>query len=130
MYGFDGWFVDRVMTCVSTARFSFQINGSLEGLLDGKRGLRQGDPLSPYLFVLCMDYFTRLLRRNGTDPKFSYHPKCKKLGLIQLGFVDDLMLFCKANVDSLQVINKTLQQFSALSGLQVNIAKSSIFLGC
>lgn len=82
LYGFDGLFVDRVLTCVSIARFSFKVNGSLEGLYDGKQGLRQGDPLSPYLFVLCMTYFTRLLQRSGTDLKFSYHPKCKKLGLI------------------------------------------------
>lgn len=71
-YGFDDWFVSRVMTCVSTTRLSFNLNGRLEGLLEGKQGLIQGDPLSRYLFVLYMDYPTRLIKRRVIGIEFKY----------------------------------------------------------
>lgn len=50
----------------------------------------------------------RLLKRSSIDPNFSFHPKCKKLNLVQLGFADDLMIICKANVHSLRVIKIVL----------------------
>lgn len=76
-----------------------------------------------------MDYLTKLIQKTIHSSKFSYHPKCKKIGFVQLGFADDLMIFCKADSASVSTINQILMHFSEVSGLQVNRAKSSMFFG-
>ena len=61
--GFPEIWVDRVMCCVTTPTFSILINGKPFGHINPSRGLHQGDPLSPYLFLLCTEGFTSLLQR-------------------------------------------------------------------
>lgn len=128
--GFHAIFVHLIMICVSTASFYFCINGVLEGNLSGKQGLRQGDPLSPYLFVLCMEYFSRLMHARivAQCGDFSYHPKCSRIQLTHLIFVDDLLLFCRGDIESLTSLKTVLDDFSSMSGLQLNKRKSSIFI--
>ena len=83
---FIGWIRD----CITTTRFSISINGSLVGFFEGERGVRQGDPLSPYLFVIAMSVLSRMLDVAVGYGVFSFHPKCKKLELTHLCFADDL----------------------------------------
>ena len=58
----EGW-IKRVMGCVTTSTFSILINGKPFGNIHPSRGIRQGDPLSPYLFLLCAEGFTSLLEK-------------------------------------------------------------------
>ncbi|KAL0438793.1 UNVERIFIED_CONTAM: hypothetical protein Slati_2362300 [Sesamum latifolium] len=60
------------------------------------------------------------------DLGFSFHWHCRELGLFQLCFADDLLLFCKANVSSVSVFKRGLDLFASLSGLHVNPAKSHL----
>ncbi|KAI4337094.1 hypothetical protein L6164_015548 [Bauhinia variegata] len=87
-----------------------------------------GDPLSPLLFVLVMEILTRELRLATQKPDFQFHPMCKDLKLTNLSFADDLILFCKGNVQSVKVMIEAFNSFSASSGLYASSAKSNIFL--
>lgn len=69
-------YVHWVRQCVSSSKFSVVINGELKGYFPGRRGLRQGNPLSPYLFLLIMQAFSALLNYRVDNRVFSYHPKC------------------------------------------------------
>ena len=59
--GFPVRFTDLVMACVESPAYSISVNGQLFGFFKGQSGIRQGDPLSPYLFIACMEYFSRML---------------------------------------------------------------------
>ena len=122
---FIGW----VMACVTDVQFNIHLNGRIHGKFKGGRGLRQGDPLSPLLFVLTMDYFSRMMPHVNTQLGFHFHPHCKKQGLTHLMFVDDLILFCKANKSCIGHIKTTLTYFAKSASLQANLHKSQLVLG-
>uniref|UniRef100_A0A2N9HJ10 Reverse transcriptase domain-containing protein n=1 Tax=Fagus sylvatica TaxID=28930 RepID=A0A2N9HJ10_FAGSY len=69
--GFDAKWVALVMECVSTPSFSVLLNGEPHGFVSPSRGIRQGDPLSPYLFLFCAEGFTTLLRQAEQDKRLS-----------------------------------------------------------
>ena len=125
--GFPSCFVGWIMECISSPSYSLVINGALHGFFKGKRGLRQGDPLSPFLFVLCLEYFSRSIKLATDIPNFNFHPKCGKLKITHLAFADDLILFARGDVLSIKIILDCLARFGAHSGLCVNQLKSSMF---
>ncbi|KAL0315180.1 UNVERIFIED_CONTAM: hypothetical protein Scaly_2881100 [Sesamum calycinum] len=100
---------------------------SRHGLFPGKKGLRRGDPMSPALFLLCMEYFSRLIKRSTTNSDFNFHPKYEKLKITHLLFADDLMLFSRGDLPSIRILMECFQEFRDVSGLAVNTAKSNIF---
>ena len=127
-YGFHDRMIRWIMECVTTTSFSICINGNLHGFFRGKRGLRQGDPLSPYLFTLVMEILTRMFKRKVMElDQFSYHRFCDKLELINLCFADDLFLFAYGNVGSARVIQESLDEFKKASGLVPSLPKSTTY---
>ncbi|KAL9691865.1 hypothetical protein QQ045_012292 [Rhodiola kirilowii] len=101
-FGFPVRFVDWIMACVSSVKFSVLVNGGLEGYFGSRRGLRQGDPMSPYLFTLVMEVLSRVmdsLKSSGSLPK------------------------------SLGKIKEALSSFEMWSGLKISEDKSAIFFG-
>ncbi|XP_060212170.1 uncharacterized protein LOC132639766 [Lycium barbarum] len=102
--------------------------GDSFGYFEGKRGLRQGDPISPLLFVLVMEYLSRVLAKMAKLPDFRYHPMCKQQGLTHLVFADDLMIFCKGQPASVRRIMEALGHFTEATGLEANVDKSSLYL--
>jgi hypothetical protein len=98
------------------------------GYFQGQKGLRQGDPLSPYLFVLAMEGFSLLLEEMARcNSLFSFHPKSRPIQLTHLCFADDLLIFSAASLDFVRAIAGVLEEFENLSGLCANPSKSSLF---
>ncbi|GKD65820.1 RNA-directed DNA polymerase, eukaryota, reverse transcriptase zinc-binding domain protein, partial [Tanacetum coccineum] len=130
-FGFPDKMVKWIMVCVSTAKFTININGERVGYFSGGRGLRQGDPMSPYLFTLVMEAFNLIMRKNIKDTaEFKFHHGCQKLGITHLCFADDLLVFCHGDHKSVNVIKKALEEFSSYSGLKANMGKLPVrYLG-
>ncbi|XP_074300969.1 uncharacterized protein LOC141632309 [Silene latifolia] len=126
-FGIPQKFCDWIISLVTSTRFSLKINGSTEGYFEGKRGLRQGDPLSHLLFVLCMEVLTRIFKGLKNASQFSFHPKCVKLDLTHLIFADDLLVFVRGDLPSVQAVKHCLDLFSSYSGLVPNASKTNIY---
>lgn len=113
--------------CVCTTSFSVGYNGNVHGYFKGTRGLRQGDPLSPYLFVLVMNALSLMLNKAAADGKFSYHYMCKDSKVTHLCFADDLLIFLDGSLQSVSNVLKVLKEFEDVSGLAVSLPKTSFF---
>ncbi|KAK4384063.1 putative ribonuclease H protein [Sesamum angolense] len=102
LFGFPDIFIGWIEECVTTPMFSVCINGNPHGFSRVLGGCDR-DPMSPFLFVLVMEVLQLMMQQLiDQNEGFSYHWRCKELGLFQLCFADDLLLFCKADVASVQ----------------------------
>ncbi|KAJ0954856.1 putative RNA-directed DNA polymerase [Helianthus annuus] len=130
MFGFHPCMVSWIMTCIRSAAYSINVNGSVHGYFKGMRGLRQGDPMSPYLFTIVMEVLNQMILRNIREQgNFTYHWGCKDLKITHVCFADDLMLFSHADEDSVKILKTALEEFSAVSGLVPNLNKSTMYFG-
>ncbi|CAA7017493.1 unnamed protein product [Microthlaspi erraticum] len=120
-------FLHWLKSCICTTNFTIGYNGMVQGYFKGKRGLRQGDPLSPYLFVIAMNCLSTMLNKAAEEQKFNYHDKCHASKLTHLCFADDLLIFVEGSLDSIQNVLQVLQEFHLRSGLAVSVQKSSFF---
>ena len=125
--GFQAHWVQLIMQCVTTVKYSFLINGKPCGSLTPSRGLRQGDPLSSYLFLLCGEAFSALLDSRAAQNQLQGITVCEGAPVIHhLLFFDDSMLFGKASVEECVSIQSVLIDYEKASGQKVNYAKSNI----
>lgn len=121
---FKGW----INQCITTTSFSVSLNGELVGFFPGKKGLRQGDPISSSLFVLAMDILAKDLDNRVRTNQFGHHPQCIDPLVTHLGFADDVLIFFDGTERSLAGIIEDLNSFYVASGLQLNLGKSRLFL--
>ncbi|XP_021835349.2 uncharacterized protein [Spinacia oleracea] len=125
--GFPPLFIHWIKGCVTTVSYSILVNGNPMPPFAAKKDLRQGDPLSPFLFAICMEYLSRCMKSLVSNPDFNFHPKCEKLQLTHLMFADDLLLFARGDLISLQLIFKAFTCFSKASGLEANMDKTEVY---
>lgn len=124
-----GKFITWIMNIVTTVSYVFNINGEISNDMFARRGIRQGDPISPLLFVFIMEYFNRLMEQLQLNPNFNHHAKYEKLGITHLTFADDVLLFCRGDTVSMEMMIKTVTEFSNTTGLVINPTKCRIYFG-
>ena len=103
------------MECISTV--TLLINDNLEGKIQPFRGIRQGNPLSPYIFILCLEFLGRELVKQSKNPKNHIGIQTYRNGPKPpfLMFVDDCIIFAKATLKVCLNINKVLNEFCGMS---------------
>lgn len=115
------------MLTVSSVSYSYLLNGSQFGRLVPERGLRQGDPLSPYLFICVVEAFIASLARAETVGHIlgvRVAPTAPSVST--LCFADDTMIFCRATVGEAERLRQLLDTYAKASGQVINFEKSSM----
>lgn len=92
------------------------------------RGIRQGDPLSPYIFILCMEFLGQLIERKCMEGAWTLmKASCGNVGISHLFFIDDLILFAKVNDKVCEAISDVLQIFCVESEEKISAKKSKLY---
>ncbi|KAJ9680329.1 hypothetical protein PVL29_019598 [Vitis rotundifolia] len=114
--------------CLSTVSFAILVNGNAKGWVKASRGLRQGDPLSPFLFTLVADVLSRLLlRAEERNLLEGFRVGRNRTRVSHLQFADDTIFFSNTREEDLQTLKSLLLVFGHISGLKVNLDKSNIY---
>ena len=113
-----------IQDLASTSQSAVLLNGKPGPWLQCKRGLRQGDPLSPYLFILLADTLQQLIRLASADGLLS-HPLSDTLPCPTLQYADDTLIIMKGDLPQLIHLKHILNSFSEFSGLHINFDKST-----
>lgn len=125
--GFCQKWIQWIMLCVCTVSYEFCFNGVSVGPVCPSRGLRQGDPLSPYLFLFCVEGLSNALDKAACEGRIrgsQVSPTAPTL--THLLFADDSFLFFQANTVETTAVKSLLNEYEALSGQSVNFQKSAI----
>jgi hypothetical protein len=125
--GFCRRWIDLIMKCVSTVRYRIRVNGELSNELVPERGLRQGDPLSPYLFLICAEGFSALLNQAENDGSIKGIKVCPGAPSVShLLFADDSLILVRAKEGDAQKLQEILHLYEECSRQMINKDKSAI----
>lgn len=125
--GFHPQWIRLIMQCISTVTYSYLINGSPRGRVRPSRGISQGDPLSPYIFILCSEVLSGLC--NCAQEEGSLQGIRVSRGsphINHLLFADDTMFFLKTNKESRMALKNILSRYKEAYGQCINVDKSAI----
>jgi hypothetical protein len=126
--GFNDTWVQWMMMCVSSVTYSVLMNFDRVGPITPGRGLRQGDPLSPYLFLLVAEGLSTLIHKAVGQGDLHGVRVCRGAPVVShLLFADDCFLFCRANVVEAQKLLHILNIYGSASRQEINLAKSEVF---
>ncbi|KAL4347013.1 hypothetical protein GQ457_17G011280 [Hibiscus cannabinus] len=128
VWGFSEIWVGLIMRCISTVSFSVRVNGSLSLTFSPERGLRQGDPLSPFLFLICTQGLSSLLMMEHNEGRLGGLCASRNGPKVNhLLFVDDSMLFIRNSTSEAQRLKHILHLYTQTSGQLVNYDKSTVY---
>ncbi|XP_060210516.1 uncharacterized protein LOC132637445 [Lycium barbarum] len=113
-----------IMSCISTSSIAVLVNGGKTTSIQPTRGIRQGDPMSPYIFILCMELLSRRIEQRVSQNDWTpISVSARRPKISHLFFTDDLTLFSQANNRNVNTILETLSGFSSKSGQRINFIK-------
>ena len=119
--GFNEKWVALVISCINSASYSILVIGVPKGDIRPTRGIRQGDPLSPYLFLICFEVLNCQLQQEAKSKAIRSFSLCKNGPKItHLFFADDTLLFFRATMSDLDVIQHILSLYEQASGQKLN----------
>ena len=126
--GFDERWVTLAMETIHTASYLVLINGEPKGFIQPTRGIKQGDPLSPYLFLLCTEGLSAMLKRAEEQKRIQGILSCKgRVHVSHLLFADDCLLFCQAKIEECQNLLHLLHSYEMASSQAINKRKTTLF---
>ena len=126
-FGFPQNITNLIMSYISTTTTALLFNGSKLEAFQPSRGIRQGDPISPYLFLLCMEFLGALItsmckERRWEKMQASRHGS----SFSHVFFANDLMLFAKADQKNCEAVIEVLDNLCNFAGQKVNSGKFEI----
>ncbi|KAK5846193.1 hypothetical protein PVK06_002467 [Gossypium arboreum] len=122
----EAW-VTKIMSCVHSVRYMVKCNLTLSNTIVPGRGLRQGDPLSPYLFLFCMEAFSKMLIQAQNNNKIKgIRSSINGPRINHLFFADNTLLFIRNKNKDVEEMVNILMKFSGVSGQKINDDKSMI----
>lgn len=122
-------FIKWIMLTVTIVTYIFNLNGNYAKPMAAKRGIRQGDPLFPLLFVIVMEYLNKIFLKMQENPDFNPHAKCEKLKLTKLTFAYDLLLLYRDDHGFVELMLQALNMYLDSTGLKVNESNNNMFMG-
>ena len=126
--GFCERWIGLIMICVKFVTYSILVNGEPKGMITPTRGIRQGDPLSPFLFLLCTKGLHVLINNAATLGEITGFSLCRSgPQLTHLLFADDSLLFCRASTEECATVLNTLETYENVSGQKVNRNNTALF---
>lgn len=129
-FGFNEKFCSWIHTILKSATLSISVNGKQNGYFHCKRGVRQGDPLSPLLFCIAEDVLSRnisnLVLLGKIDLIKGSRSTCVPSHSL---YADDIMIFCKGKISSIHALMQLFNSYALTSGQVINPSKSTIFYG-
>jgi hypothetical protein len=126
--GFEEGWINLMMACVKSVRYQVRFNSEETDMFVPTRGLRQGDPLSPYLFLLCAEGLSSLLLYKEEFGGIDGVRVCRNAPSVShLLFADDSLILMKADMTNATSLQQVLDTYCANSGQMVSLAKSSVF---
>ena len=118
--------VEWIMGCINSASFAVLINGSPSSFFRSSRGLRQGCPLSPFLFLLIVEALSRLLNRAREENMIKGVKVTNQIDLTHVLFVDDVLMYGEGTLNNLQNLEKILRRYQKATGMEINPEKSNL----
>lgn len=127
--GFHQDWIRNVMTSVRSVRYQMTYNNHVTECIIPERGLRQGDPLSPYLFIICSEWLSWMITKSQYNRKFDGIRICTEAPTIsQLFFADDSLFFFCTNKRSIEELKRIMSLYEGISGQKINFDKSELCL--